>query len=163
MVTYSFVTRWRFDAPIEVVWDVIRDYQSWPTWWPSIVEARSIVPGDSAGTGETVEFAFRTRLPYRLRFRMTTISVCPPREIDGRAEGELQGTGRWRLIPDAGGTRVTYYWDVQTNRWWMNLLAPIARPVFRWNHDQVMEDGRRGMMRLLARRASAIAATPARG
>jgi hypothetical protein len=163
MVTYSFVTRWRFDAPIDAVWDAIRNYRAWPTWWPSIADARPIAPGDATGVGETVEFAFRTRLPYQLRFRMTTVRVDPPRAIDGRADGELQGTGRWRLSPDAGGTRVTYYWDVRTNRWWMNALAPIARPAFHWNHDQVMEDGRRGLTRLLARSASATAATPAHG
>lgn len=126
--------------------------------WTSIAEARLIAPGDSTGAGETVEFAFRTRLPYQLRFRMTTIRVDPPREIDGRADGEPQGTGRWRLTPDAKGTRVTYEWDVQTNRWWMNLLAPIAGPAFRWNHDKMMEDGRRGLMRLLA--GSVAATTP---
>ncbi|MGD9893139.1 MAG: SRPBCC family protein [Dehalococcoidia bacterium] len=163
MANYSFVTRWRFDAPIEPVWDAIRRYKEWPHWWPSIAEARLITHGDSNGIGEAVEFAFRTRLPYRLRFRMTTVRIVPPRELDGRAEGELRGTGRWRLAPDDGGTRVTYYWDVQTASRWMNLLAPIARPVFRWNHDQVMEDGRRGLARLLAHRAPATAATPARG
>ena len=80
-----------------------------------------------------------------------------------RRNNITEGTGRWRLTPDAGGTRVTYYWDVRTNRWWMNALAPIARPVFRWNHDQVMADGRRGLTRLLAHRPSATAIIAARG
>lgn len=150
MTAYSFVSRWQFDAPIEAVWDAIRTYEAWPSWWPSIAEARRIAPGDASGVGEVVEFAFRTRLPYRLRFRMTTTRLEAPHELDGRAVGELQGTGRWRLSAGDRGTRVTYYWDVRTTRWWMNLLAPIARPVFKWNHDQVMEDGRRGLARLLA-------------
>ena len=151
---------WHFDAPIEQVWRSIRNYQAWPSWWPSIAEARQIAPGNSAGVGESVEFAFRTRLPYQLRFRMMTERVVEPRELDGRAAGELQETGRWRLESTAGGTRVTYYWDVQTNRWWMNLIAPIARLAFRWNHDQVMEDGRRGLARLLARQSAKKAVQP---
>ena len=151
MAQYSFVTLWRIDAPIDAVYEAIRDYQAWPAWWPSIAAAKQLQPGDADGVGEAVEFTFRTRLPYTLRFRMTTTSVRPPSELDGRAEGELEGTGRWRLARDGSGTSVTYYWDVQTTRWWMNLLAPLARPAFKWNHDQVMEDGRRGLVKLLAR------------
>jgi uncharacterized protein YndB with AHSA1/START domain len=155
MATYSFVTHWRFDAPIERVFAAIRVYQEWPSWWPSIKSARQLRAGDADGIGETVEFVFRTRLPYTLGFTMTTTSVTPPTAIDGRASGELAGTGRWRLEPDGAGTRVTYYWDVRTTRPWMNLIAPLARPVFAWNHDQVMKDGRAGLARLLARQAAA--------
>ena len=32
---------------------------------------------------------------------------------------------------------------------WMNLLAPIAKPFFRWNHDVIMRWGEGGLrMRL---------------
>lgn len=157
---YSFVTNWRFDAPIDVVFDAIRDYQAWPSWWPSIAAARRVRAGDADGIGETVAFTFRTRLPYKLTFLMTTTRVQRPTELDGRASGELAGTGRWRLATDGDGTRVTYYWDVRTTRWWMNLLAPLAKPAFKWNHDQVMEDGRRGLARLLATKRDAAATSP---
>ena len=157
MATYSFVTTWRFRAPIEWVRDAIRDYQGWPSWWRTVVAARQVARGDAQGLGETVEFVFRTRLPYQVRFRMTTTHVRPPTELDGQAVGELDGTGRWRLRQDGDTTLVQYYWDVRTTRWWMNLLAPVARPLFAWNHDQVMESGRRGLARLLARRARAEA------
>ena len=154
MARYSFVTSWRLDAPIDAVYEAIRTYQAWLSWWPSIAAAKQIRPGEADGLGEVVEFTFRTKLPYTLRFRMTTTNVKPPAELDGRAEGELAGTGRWRLAPDGDGTRVTYFWDVETTRWWMNLLAPLARPAFRWNHDQVMEDGRRSLAKLLVRRSA---------
>jgi hypothetical protein len=149
MTSYSFVTTWRFRAPIERVWDAIRDYQR----WPAIAEAKQIAPGDADGMGEIAEFTFRTRLPYRVRFIMTTTSVRAPFELDGRAVGELEGTGRWRLSQEGDVTLVQYFWDVRTTRWFMNLLAPIARPAFNWNHDQVMTSGRVGLMRKLAREA----------
>lgn len=151
MAGYAFVTTWRFRAPIERVWQAILDYRAWPSWWPAIAEAKQIAPGDTEGVGEIAELSFRTRLPYRVRFLMTTTHVRPPHELDGRAVGELEGTGRWRLTAEGDETRVTYFWDVRTTRWWMNLLAPIARPAFTWNHDQVMESGRQGLARLLAR------------
>jgi hypothetical protein len=72
--------------------------------------------------------------------------------------GERAGTGRWTLTPDDGGTLVRHNWDVRTTRWWMNLLAPIARPAFNWNHDQLMLDGGQS----LARRLGAELQLPAR-
>ena len=156
MAEYSFVTTWRFRAPITAVWEAIRDYERWPAWWPAIAEARRLRAGDSNGVGEVVRFTFRTRLPYRVRFDMTTTHVKAPTEIDGLAAGELEGTGRWRLRDEGKTTLVRYYWEVRTTRWWMNLLAPLARPAFAWNHDKVMQNGRRGLGRLLARRSGVV-------
>ena len=42
-----------------------------------------------------------------------------------------------------------FEWRVRTTRRWMNVLAPIARPVFRWNHDRLMRAGGRGLARRL--------------
>ena len=42
-----------------------------------------------------------------------------------------------------------YEWNVRTARAWMNRLAPVARPVFAWNHDVVMRQGADGLARLL--------------
>jgi hypothetical protein len=41
---------------------------------------------------------------------------------------------------------------VATTRRWMSLLAPVARPVFEWNHDWVMARGGEGIARLLGSR-----------
>jgi len=71
-------------------------------------------------------------------------SVMPSR-LEARATGELAGTGRWTLTSADGGTLVRYDWDVRTTRRWMNLLAPAARPVFRWNHDELMREGGEGL------------------
>ena len=67
----------------------------------------------------------------------------------GEAVGELTGTGRWHLTHDAGLTDVRYDWNVRTTRPWMNLLAPVARPIFKWNHDVVMDWGADGLARRL--------------
>jgi hypothetical protein len=54
-----------------------------------------------------------------------------------------------RFEHEAGVTTVRYKWRVETTRWWMNLLAPIARPVFRWNHDRLMRNGSMGLAGIL--------------
>ena len=57
--------------------------------------------------------------------------------------------GRWRLFEDEGVTAVLYEWDVQTNRAWMNLLAPLARAALVRNHNTVMRWGGEGLARRL--------------
>ena len=42
-----------------------------------------------------------------------------------------------------------YEWNVATTKPWMNLLAPVARPIFEWNHDWVMGHGGEGIAKLL--------------
>ncbi len=86
---------------------------------------------------------------YRLEFEMRITRVERPYRMDGEATGELSGIGSWRLHEDDGATAVLFEWRVQTTRWWMNALAPLAQPVFRWNHDRLMRAGGRGLARRL--------------
>ena len=46
-------------------------------------------------------------------------------------------------------TAVVYEWNVHTTKPWMNAIAPLAAPVFAWNHDWVMRNGGEGLARLL--------------
>jgi hypothetical protein len=73
----------------------------------------------------------------------------PPTTLEAVATGELDGVGRWTLTPDDGGTLVRYDWDVRTTKWWMNLAAPVARPVFTWNHDALMSEAAQSLARRL--------------
>jgi carbon monoxide dehydrogenase subunit G len=152
MQRYSFVTTWKFRAPRETVWDAIEAYPHWPRWWPAIAVAHQISPGAADGLGEVAEVVFRTKLGYRIRFRTRTTHRQAPAELEVRTEGELEGTGRWRLTSEGDTTVVRYVWDVQTRPLWMNLLAPLLRPAFKWNHDQVMQSGQVGLARMLAAR-----------
>jgi hypothetical protein len=67
----------------------------------------------------------------------------------GEAAGELTGTGHWRLFEQDGVTAVTYDWRVRTTKAWMNALAPLARPVFEYNHNIVMGWGGQGLAQRL--------------
>ena len=152
MPDYAFVTQWWFDAPIERVWEAIRDSVRWPEWWRSVVSVEMIRPGDADGIGEVRRYTWRGRLPYSLTFDMTTTLVDAPHRLEGSASGELAGAGIWRLASEESGTAVRYDWNVTATKSWMRLLAPVARPLFAWNHDAVMTDGERGLARLLGAR-----------
>ena len=112
-------------------------------------EASEVRPGDESGVGTVARMVWKSLLPYRVEFEVTTTHVERPHLLQADAVGELTGVGRWRLFEDEGATAVLYEWNVATTRAWMNLLAPVARPVFEWNHDWVMARGGEGIANLL--------------
>ncbi len=152
MAEYRFLTAWLLEAERERVWEAIYDSERWPHWWRGVLEAEKLTDGDERGVGQYGRYVWRSKLPYKLEFGMRTTRVERPRLLEGEAGGELAGTGRWRLFEQDGITAVTYEWNVRTTRAWMNLLAPIARPIFKANHDYVMRSGGRGLARLLGAR-----------
>jgi len=149
MASYSFLTTWLLDSSREPVWEAIYDQRSWPSWWRGVEAASPLTPGDGDGVGSTWRMTWRSLLPYRVRFEVTTTRVERPHLLEGNAAGELSGVGRWRLYERDGVTAVLYEWNVSTAKAWMNLAAPVARPIFEWNHDWVMARGGEGIAGLL--------------
>lgn len=147
--SYRFVTTWCLDAPVGRVFEAIDDAAAWPRWWKGVTRAELIEPGGEDKVGRIWDFTWRSRLPYDLSFRSTVTQRKPPHLLEGAAEGELIGTGRWRLYESPAGTAAVYEWDVRTSRAWMNWLAPVARPAFAYNHDAVMRQGAVGLAGLL--------------
>ena len=152
MAEYRFLTTWLLEAERDRVWDAIHESERWPEWWEGVLEAEKLEEGDEAGVGDYCRYVWKSKLPYRLEFFVRTTRADRPRLLEGDAIGELAGTGRWRLFEQDGVTAVLYEWDVHTTRSWMNVLAPVARPVFATNHDHVMRNGGRGLSRLLGAR-----------
>jgi hypothetical protein len=149
MADYAFLTTWLLDSPREPVWEAIYDQERWPEWWRGVEEVEERDGGDDGGVGAVARMAWKSLLPYRVEFEVTTTHVERPHLLQADAVGELAGIGRWRLFERDGVTAVIYEWNVSTTKPWMNLLAPVARPVFEWNHDWVMARGGEGIARLL--------------
>ena len=157
MADYRFLTTWLLEAPRAEVFQAIWDSERWPSWWRGVRRAELLEPGAADGVGRLWDFTWRSRLPYDLTFRLRVTRVERPWLLEGDADGELIGVGRWRLYRGAAGTAVVYEWNVRTARAWMNRLAPVARPAFAWNHDAVMRQGGERLARRLG--ASLIAST----
>ena len=149
MADYQFVTDWKFEAPLERVWDEIKTMSRWPDWWSSVTRVELMKQGDADDIGSIRRITWKTALPYTLTFDSELVSIERFRRMEGRAFGELEGTGIWTFREAAAATHVRYDWRVRTTKTWMNLLAPIARPVFAWNHDKVMEAGAVGLKQRL--------------
>jgi hypothetical protein len=143
---YHFVTDITVGAPIERAWAHIADPTGWPeawTWLASVEMLDGATP--PASRGDRCRYAFRTALPYTLSFVTEVTEVEPPTLLVAEASGELAGTGRWDLTEVEAGTALRYTWLVETTKRWMNVLAPIGRPAFSWNHDVLMKDFARGL------------------
>jgi hypothetical protein len=143
---YSFRTIWIINATIEAVWEALVTSERWPEWWPNLERVVSVSKGDIDGIGSVRLFIWRGSLPYTLTFEMVVTRKEVPVLLEGVTRGDLEGTGRWTLTKMGNGsTHVQYDWNVRTNRLWMNIMAPLARRFFQWNHDRVMIAGGKGL------------------
>ncbi len=144
MAKYVLISKWGFDAPIDTVWDAIYDIEGWPLWWPS-VERVTAVSSAPVRQFEAYTIIWKTRLPYKMTFDTQITRVETASLLEATVVGDAHGLGRCDLNADGGLTVVKYTWDIETKKWWMNLTAPLARPVFEWNHNEVMRAGAKGL------------------
>jgi Polyketide cyclase / dehydrase and lipid transport len=149
---YRFLTTWLLEASRHDAWEVLQDPVRWPEWWRGVVRVTQLDGGDADGVGCRYRIAWRSRVPYHLEFDFTVRRVDRPCCMAGEADGELRGSGTWRLYEQDGVTAVVYEWNVDTTKRWMNVLRPVARPVFEYNHDVVMRWGGEGLARRLGAR-----------
>ena len=149
MAQYEMITIWRIKAPIESVWQAIRALEEWPAWWSFVTKVVEIDPGDENGLGAIHRLDWKTRLPYSLSFESEVVRIEKPIVIEAKVDGELVGYGTWHLSQTGDITIIRHDWRVSTRKAWMNWLAPIAKPAFKWNHVAVMRDGGKGLARHL--------------
>lgn len=144
-----YLTTWWFEAPLDPIYRALVETTDWPAWWKSLRAVEELARGDARGIGRRYRYRWRSRLGYRLCFEVCVTRVVPGRLIEGVAQGDVRGIGRWHLSEARGVTRVRYEWRVRPVRPWMALIAPLAEPMFAWNHHAVMRDGAVGLARWL--------------
>jgi hypothetical protein len=146
---YQLVTHWTFPVPLSCVWQELQHPEHWPQWWKGVRAVQLLEAGDAYGIGAYRRMTWRSALPYELSFNMRTVRIEPMSRIEGIADGELQGRGVWTLHFENAQTHVRYDWTVEATKAWMRVLAPIAKPMFAWNHGIVMGWGYQGFKRRL--------------
>jgi len=154
MASYEFTTIWRIKAPIEKVWNEIYNTEYWPDWWKGVINVEELKQGDDLGIGSIRRYTWKTKLPYKLIFDIETVKVVPMTYLEGIAKGELDGKGIWHLEENGNETIARYDWFVNTTKTWMNILAPVAKPLFEWNHKVVMSWGAQSLANRLNTRVS---------
>jgi uncharacterized membrane protein len=147
---YEFVTIWKFDAPLEEVWKVIKDSEKWSEWWKGVLWVEQTKAGDENGIGSIHRSTWKSALPYRIQFDTELINIEHQKIIEAKAFGELEGYGLWTFTKlNDNQTKVRYDWKIKTTKRWMNIFSPIAKPFFQWNHDVIMNWGGEGLAKKL--------------
>ena len=141
---YVFQSIWHVPARPEELMPVLYDLASYPAWWPEI---RSATP---LGGGR-FDVVARSFLPYELRFTSEGAEEdFGSGVIDARLSGDMEGTVRWTVTEEGGGSRLVYDQEVTTHKRLLNALAPVARPGFRANHAIMMRHGEAGLRTVMA-------------
>jgi uncharacterized protein YndB with AHSA1/START domain len=138
---YAFRTVFELAAPPTLVFDAVLAPERWLTDLDHVRSLERLEPGGADREDSRYRTTVAAASPYRLRWEMTAERVVAPERIEWRAEGDLTGHGTWELASTATGTEVISTARLRTTRWWMNLLEPLARPLFVRNHDVVMRAG----------------------
>ncbi len=141
MAEYRLLTIWCIEAPLEDVYAAIHNALRWPDWWPGVQAVEQLAPGDANGVDSVLRYAWQGELPYRLEFE-----VCATRI---EALVAIEGVARWHFSRQGPLSVVRYDWHVRSTRWWMNVLALLARSIFIRNHARLMAQGGEGLARLL--------------
>lgn len=147
---FRFASTHRVGAPREAVFEVLRDAEHWPEWWPQI---RSVTPyDDTHGSTE-----IRSVLPLTLHLELATELVdAQSGVLRASLAGDLVGWSQFALRaagPDA--TLLDYTQEVDLGvPGLVGRLAtwPIARPVLLVNHAVMMRAGMHGLERAAALR-----------
>jgi hypothetical protein len=146
LARYHFVTDMLLPVTREQASGYLGEPLGWQAHWRWLraVEAVDHTPGSAYGVGSRFLTTFATPLGYSVTILSEVTHSEPPWLLETAASGDLRGSGRWELFAVEGATQVRYTWVVDTTRRWMNLLAPVGRRVFAWNHDVLMRDFARG-------------------
>jgi len=166
---YHFIDRWRVEATVQEVADIIEDALSLALWWPSVYfEVKELEPGGDGGVGKLIRLRAGGWLPYTLSINFRTTESRYPNGFTMDATGDLEGTGIWAFQQEGPFVDVTYDWTIRANKPIVDKLSFLLKPIFRSNHNWTMKRGEESLkLELMRRRAktteetSAVPAPPA--
>ena len=135
--SYRFLTTWLLEADRERVWDAIYDSERWPEWWQGVLEAEKLEEGDEDGRRPVRPLRLEVEAALQARVRHPhDHEVERPHLLEGDAERRARrASAAGGCSSRTGSPPSSTSGTCSTTKAWMNLLAPLARPVFAVNHD----------------------------
>lgn len=141
---YVFQSRWLVPASTNECFEVLRDVESYPKWWPEIRDVHML-------SDDRALFRVRSFLPYYLDFESARSREDRDAGVlEAKLSGDLDGFSRWTISATGSGSMCVFDEEVVTTKRSLNLLAPAARPVFKLNHEFMMRHGQAGLRTFLA-------------
>jgi uncharacterized membrane protein len=143
---FRFGGTWRVAAPPDRVHAVLLDLEHYPEWWPQV---RAVAKIDD----DRARVLCRSALPYTLDLVLTA-EERGRTLLQTRLDGDLQGWVRWRIGPDAAGTRLDLEQEVVVTGRLLALAARLAPAPLHWNHERMMAGCLDGLRSRLAQAPS---------
>jgi len=147
---YCFNTTWRFDEPIEKIWNELVNYEKWPAWCNGLEKIEPVDPYDHLRKGNNIRSIWKGALPYTITFDAVIKEFIQYSFLSFRVTGDLCGEGICHFLSSPGHTAINLIWDVSPTKLWMKMSSPIARPVFIENHNHIMALALTGFSQMLA-------------
>jgi hypothetical protein len=143
---YAFLTRWRVEASIEEVSEILDDPEGLPRWWPSVYLAVRRLPDG------VVELFTKGWLPYTLHWQFRVTESRRPHGFSLEARGDFVGRGIWTLRQDGAIADIVYDWRVRADKPLLRYGSFIFKPLFAANHRWAMARGEESLELELRRR-----------
>ena len=143
--SYHFESNWELKAPVNEVFNVIKNSKQWPDWWKSITKVEEKESGGNDSLGNVRNYTIKSPIGYKLRFDLLLTDIILDSLIGGDASGDLIGRGSWLFTEKNNICYITCLWDVKTTKGWMNTFRFILAPILKWNHKLVMKKGAKGL------------------
>jgi len=97
------------NAPAEKVFMRVEDNESFPEWWPNMIEQKRQTPGPLA-VGSKSRFTYNM-LGVKTTGEVELTTYEPPTHLVARTSGGVNGTFDWRCTPEGSGTRLSVVVD----------------------------------------------------
>ncbi|MFH2092510.1 MAG: hypothetical protein ABIJ31_09120 [Pseudomonadota bacterium] len=154
---YSFSTSWDIDAPLELVWNELINYQKWPTWCRSLekIEQRGFF--DAVKRGNTIRSTWKGVLPYRITFDSVVDNVTQYSFLSFDVTGDLYGQGMCYFRASHDITTIHFIWNVSPTKLWIKMSSPFARVIFIENHNYIMDQTLAGFVSMITRKTQSMA------
>jgi uncharacterized protein YndB with AHSA1/START domain len=113
------------DAPAQLIYDTVADYNRVHDWFPSMT--CTVLDGDKIEEGSEVEhiLRFRNKVASSLIRRIDKLNPYSSIE-ESYVAGDLVGTGTWSFNESDGSTRVGYHCKVRSNNFKNHISLAIA-------------------------------------
>jgi hypothetical protein len=153
---YQFLTEWCVVAPRTLLYDILREAEEYPRWWPDVYLKAELQPaGRSDHIGDRVALHTKGWLPYTLHWTAISEYFEAPSRIEIRAEGDFVGRGVWQLTETGTETLITFDWRLRADKPLLRWLSPLLKPLFKWNHYWAMATGLKRLQQEAQRRRAA--------
>jgi hypothetical protein len=136
---YCFNNLWRVNAPLDLIWNEVVNYERWPVWCEGLEKIEPIGLFGCLGKGNNIRSIWKGSLPYTITFDAMLEDFTPYSFLSFKVTGDLHGQGFCQFKSFPGRTTIHLVWNVSPTKLWMRMSSLVAKSIFMENHNIIME------------------------